>query len=106
MFLAASALRRKEGAGNDVGLADGLANGSVSMVSGAVGAYGGAMRYDPEDERVLSFDELLVVLATAVDGLTEAIGALPEYDVMQPCLEEAVDLLQIRLHLLTAGAGA
>lgn len=64
------------------------------------------MSYDPADGRVLSFDELLVVLATAVDGLTEAIDALPEYDVMQPCLEEAVDLIQIRLHLLTAAAGA
>ena len=64
------------------------------------------MSYGPENGHVLSFDELLVVLATAVDGLTEAIAALPEYDVMQPSLEDAVDLLQIRLHLLTAGAGA
>ena len=64
------------------------------------------MSYDSNNDPVLSFDELLRVLATAVDGLTEAIYALPEYDVMQPCLEEAVDKLQIRLHLLTDGTGA
>ena len=63
------------------------------------------MSYDPDDDPVLSFDELLEVLATAVDGVTQAICALPAYDVMQPCLEEAVDQLQIRLHLLTAGTG-
>jgi hypothetical protein len=64
------------------------------------------MSYDPDNDPVLSFDELLEVLATAVDGVTQAICALPEYDVMQPSLEEAVDQLQIRLHLLTAGTGA
>lgn len=64
------------------------------------------MSYDPDNDPVLSFDELLGVLATAVDGLTQTICALPEYDVMQPCLEEAVDQLQIRLHLLTDGTGA
>lgn len=63
------------------------------------------MSYEPQDDLVLSLDELLNVLATAVDGLTEAMWALPEYDVMQPCLEEAVDRLQIRTHLLTVGAG-
>lgn len=64
------------------------------------------MGYDSDSDRVLSFDELVGVLASAVDGLTQAICALPEYDVMQPSLEEAVDELQIRLHLLTAGTGA
>jgi hypothetical protein len=62
------------------------------------------MSFGQED--VLSYDELLGVLETAIDGVARAICALPEYDVMQPCLEEALDLLQIRLHLLGAGGSA
>jgi hypothetical protein len=57
-------------------------------------------------EEVLSHDELVGVLERAIDGLTETIWVLPEYDVIQPCLDDALDQLQIRLHLLSAGAGA